>query len=342
MKRWIPLLALALACPDPRGDHAPPRPAGKPEFDLPAIAGGRLVTLWNWGLHVPDQTSALVVTDAGGSRELRIEQPTDAVWISPDALFVRAGAPPPRRVQGVLQLVPAEAFEAWPRSDAEGFPVLAPDLLPGRRVAAVEISGRDGAPDSIEIRSFELHARVLARADAEASESPSAFSPDGARLAVSYSTRILSHPHQLHFFRIGLRPRDLSSLTRLRDALGDAEEPPAGSLLLWWDRSGIWAHVDGWVARCDPDAGGCTPVWRPPAPWHPNRGVPLGPDSALVGVSHEERYGSPEVRNRQLWRLDLENGEAEKIYETPERVYLAGFDWIADPREPAAAAEPMP
>jgi hypothetical protein len=304
------------------------------------------VTLWNWGLHVPDETSALVVTDAGGSRELRIGQPTDAVWIAPDALFVRAGSPLPRRVQGVLHLGPQETFEAWPRHEAEGFPVLAPGLAPGvapgRRLAAVEISGRDGVRGTLEIRTFERDARVLARAAAEASESPSAFSPDGARLAVSYSARILSHPHQLQFFRIGLRPRDLSSLTRLRDALGDAEEPPTGSLLLWWDRSGIWAHVDGWVALCDPDAGGCTPVWRPPAPWHPNRGVPLGPGSALIGVSHEERYASPEVRNRQLWRLDLGTGEAEKIYETPERVYLAGFDWIAAPPGPAAAAAPTP
>jgi hypothetical protein len=123
--------------------------------------------------------------------------------------------------------------------------------------------------------------------------------------------------------------RDLREVTLLHDGPPGGPPERLGARPLWWGSDGIYAAIEGGVSRCDPAGGGCVAVWSPPSGFVVG-GTPVGDGAALLLVADDDPITS-ETRARELHRVDLATGRAERLHRTPDGVFLTEIAWTAAP-----------
>jgi hypothetical protein len=79
--------------------------------------------------------------------------------------------------------------------------------------------------------------------------------------------------------------------------------------------------------RCDPGGEGCALVWSPGGKRRVSDGRPADRGSALVLVRDHAAKAELDLP-RELWRVRLDGGAAERLYTAPEQAFLAAIDWI--------------
>ena len=70
-------------------------------------------------------------------------------------------------------------------------------------------------------------------------------------------------------------------------------------------------------------------MWSPPAGFVVG-GTPTGDGAALLLVADDDPITS-ETRARELHRVDLVTGHGERLYRTPDGVFLTEIAWTAAP-----------
>ncbi len=327
------LLACAgagLACREP----APPA-----RFDALFRGPGRLVVLFEPA--EPESPRALVVHDADGARELSLERPRAARWLSPDALLVSREVPsgePYGLPLTELLRVDIESGEAVRLREPARYFDAEPDPRGERIAVGLEVDDQ-GESDLLVLGLADPNAKPLA-GRSQPLDRPR-WSPDGASLVVlqtlldpdgedsesglSFGGQAVAWPR---LFRAAGDLR--GKLALLHDGDPGAALTPGGSLPLFWTRDGVYARQRRGLVRCDPGGQGCSVVWAPPEPRRVSDARPAGADSALALVRDHGAESELDLP-RELYRVQLSTGRAELLFSAPEGVYLAEIDWVDAP-----------
>jgi len=324
------LCAWTVACSPP----APP-----PRFDTGFRGPGRLVVLFEPA--DPETPRALVVHDEDGARELAIEHPRAARWLSDDTLLVSREVPsdePYGLPLTELLRVDSNSGEAEPlRAPARYFDA-EPDPRGERFAVGLEVDDQ-GESDLLVLGLGDPNAKPLA-GRSQPLDRPR-WSPDGASLVVlqtlpdadgedsetglSFGGQAVSFPR---LFRV---PSDLrGKLAPLHDGNEGAGLEPGGTFPLFWTGDAIYARQRRGLVRCDPGGRGCAVVWAPGGARRVTDGRAAGPDAALVLVRDHAAESELDLP-RELHRVQLASGRADLVHTAPEAVYLAAIDWVDAP-----------
>ena len=325
------MLALAACARKSATDPAP--------YDAGFRGPGRLVVLFENA--DPQLPRALVIHDREGARALRVTNPRAARWISSSALIVSQELPPDEeyglpRTQLLRVDADTGAVEPFGRParwfDAE------PDPRGEKLAAGVEIDDQGMS----ELVLFSL----ASKGDKPLADAPRAldrprWSPDGAQLVVlqtvsdpdgaDSATGMSFEGQEVAFPRLYRVSSDLTGkLSLLRD--GDPGGPLAagGSLPLWWDARGVYARQRRGLVLCDPAGDGCKLVFSPGGEKRVFDGRRAGADQALVLVRDHAEQLDAELP-QQLYRIELNTGNAQPIYQAPRDVFLSEIDWVDAP-----------
>jgi hypothetical protein len=323
------LLALCALLGAACGDRDPALPNGgpqpTPDFALPFHGPGRIATVWHWGREEPFSQKALVVVEDGRARELPVDAPEWIRWVSPSDLLVTSSPLEDRGRRHRVLLVDPEGrvrriVTTEPDVDAL---VPSPD---GRLLAHTRYT--EQGRGALELLAFDDALSVVARRGAEldALHAP-AWKPDGSELVAS---RLRPSPPGggivVRMYRVS---RDLREVTLVHDGPPGGPPEPLGARALWWGPDGVYARIDAGVSRCDPDGGGCRPIWTPPSGFVV-AGAAAGEGVALLLVADDDPRTS-ETRARELHRVDLATGRGERLHRTPDGVFLTELAWTAAP-----------
>ncbi|HTO05461.1 MAG TPA: hypothetical protein VMR86_00245 [Myxococcota bacterium] len=324
-------LALAACARKSATDPAP--------YDAGFRGPGRLVLLFeNADPQVP---RVLVVHDRNGARALRVTSPRAARWISSSALIVSQELPPDEeyglpRTQLLRVDADTGAVEPFARParwfDAE------PDPRGEKLAAGVETDDQ-GQSELVLLSLRSKGERPLF--DAPRALDRPRWSPDGADLVVlqtvsdpdgaDSATGMSFQGQEVAFPRLYRVASNLTGkLVLLRD--GDPGGPLAagGTLPLWWDARGVYARQRRGLVRCDPEGSGCQLVFSPGGEKRVFEGRPVGADQALVLVRDHAEELDAELP-QHLYRVELNTGNAQPIYQAPHDVFLSEIDWVAGP-----------
>ena len=324
---FLVVVALVFACS---------QPARPPRFDTGFRGPGRLVVIFEPA--DPESPRALVVHDASGARELPVEGPRAARWLSDDELLVSreaASDEPYGLPLTELLRVDAEDGSATPIAEPARWFDAEPDPR-GERVAVGREVDDQGESDLLVLALADPAAKPLA-GRSQPLDRPR-WSPDGASLVVlqtlvdpdgedsesglSFGGQSVAWP------RLFRAPADLlGALTLLHDGNAGESLAPGGSLPLFWSARGIFARQRRGLVRCDPAGTGCTLVFAPPERRRVVDARPAGGDSALVLVRDHSADAELDLP-RELHRVALEDGRSELLYTAPQGVYLAEIDWV--------------
>jgi hypothetical protein len=308
-------------------------------YDTGFRGPGRLVVLFeNADPQVP---RSLVVHDRAGARALRVANPRAARWLSPSALIVSQELPPEEEYglpRTQLLRVDADTGAVEPFAQPARWFDAEPDPRGEKLAAGVEVDDQGLS----ELVMFSLRSKgEKPLADAPRALDRPRWSPDGAELVVlqtvadpdgaDSATGMSFEGQEIAFPRLYRVSADLTGkLSLLRD--GDPGGPleAGGSLPLWWDARGVYARQRRGLVLCDPAGSGCKLVFSPGGEKRVFDGRPAGPDQALVLVrDHAERLDAELAQH--LYRVELNTGNAEPIYQAPHDVFLSEIDWVAAP-----------
>ena len=325
-------IALALtACSRKHGAPAP--------YDVGFRGPGRLVVLFeNADPQVP---RVLVVHDKDGARSLPVQNPRAARWISPHALIVSQELPPEEEYglpRTQLLRVDVDAGTSEPFAEPGRWFDAEPDPRGERLAAGVEVD--DQGLSELVLFSLASHGEKPL-ADAPRALDRPRWSPDGAELIVlqtvsdpdgaDSSTGMAFEGQEVAFPRLYRVSADLTGkLALLRDGEPGGPLVAGGSLPLWWDAHGVYARQRRGLVRCDPQGSGCTLVFSPGGDKRVFEGRPIGRDQALLLVRDHADQIDAELP-QHLYRVQLNTGNAEPIYQAARDVFLSEIDWVAAP-----------
>ena len=286
----------------------------------------------------PETPRALVVHDARGARELRVERPRAARWLSTRELLVSRevdSEEPYGLPRTELLRADAESGAATPIAEPERYFDAEPDARGGRIAVGLEVDDQ-GESDLLVLALDGARATPVA-GRSQPLDRPR-WSPDGSSLVVLQTladpdaedseTSVSVGGQAIAWPRLFRVPSDLrGALAPLHD--GEPGQPLAagGTLPLFWSSRGIVARQRRGLVRCDPSGAGCERVWSPGDRRRVVDARTFGPDAALALVrDHAER--SELDLPRELYRVDLVRGAAELVYRAPPDLFLAEIDWI--------------
>ena len=330
---FLLLAALALAA-CARKSATDPAP-----YDVGFRGPGRLVVLFeNADPQVP---RSLVVHDRDGARALRVANPRAARWISRAALIVSQELPPDEEYglpRTQLLRVDADTGAVEPFAQPARWFDAEPDPRGEKLAAGVETDDQ-GQSELVMLSLRSNGDKTLA--DAPRALDRPRWSPDGAELVVlqtvsdpdgaDSSTGMSFEGQEVAFPRLYRVSSDLTGkLSLLRD--GDPGGPlvAGGSLPLWWDARGVYARQRRGLVLCDPAGSGCRLVFSPGGEKRVFDGRAAGGDEALVLVRDHAEQLDAELP-QHLYRVELNTGNAQSIYQAPHDVFLSEIDWVASP-----------
>jgi dipeptidyl aminopeptidase/acylaminoacyl peptidase len=324
------VLLLALACAEAEA----PAP-----FDAGFRGPGRLALLFEPA--DPERPRVLVVHDAAGARTVPIEGVRAARWLDAATLLVSIETPPEEQY-GLPLTQLARVDVASGRSEPLIEPARWFDAEPDRSGARIAVGleiDDQGESDLVVLDARARPPKPLAGSSVPLDRPR--WSPDGDELVVlrtlpdpegedsetglSFGGQAVSFPR---LFRVSSDLR--GELALLRDGEPGAALVAGGSLPLWWDERGIHARQRRGLVRCDPQGTGCRLLWSPGGKRRVSDGRAAGPGEALVLVRDHGERAELDLP-RELYRVALDSGAAERIYTAPNEVFLAGIDWIDAP-----------
>ena len=286
----------------------------------------------------PEIPRALVVQDARGARELRVERPRAARWLSTRELLVSRevdSEEPYGLPRTELLRVDAESAIATPIAEPARYFDAEPDARGGRIAVGLEVDDQ-GESDLLVLALDGARATPIA-GRSQPLDRPR-WSPDGASLVVLQTladpdgedaeTSVSVGGQAIAWPRLFRVPSDLrGALAPLRD--GEPGQAPAagGTLPLFWNARGIYARQRRGLVRCDPSGAGCEKVWSPGDRRRVVDARAAGPDAALALVRDHAEPSELDLP-RELYRVDLVRGEAELVYRAPPDLFLAEIDWV--------------
>jgi len=281
---------------------------------------------------------ALVVHDARGARELRVERPRAARWLSTRELLVSREVDPEEPYglpRSELLRVDAESGVAIPIAEPARYFDAEPDARGGRIAVGLEVD-EQGESDLLVLALDGARATPVA-GRSQPLDRPR-WSPDGAALVVLQTladpdaddseTSLSVGGQAIAWPRLFRVPSDLrGALAPLHD--GDPGQPLAagGTLPLFWNARGIYARQRRGLVRCDPSGAGCEKVWSPGGRRRLVDARSVGPDAALALVRDHDEPTDLDLP-RELYRVDLVHGAAELVYRAPPDLFLVEIDWI--------------
>lgn len=332
---WLALY-FAAGCAGPRGFGGWTMPGRELPFDGP----GRLAVIFERDADEARERTLVVYSEAGPQVVPGV-QPEEVRWLS---------------TRELLLTVP-ETHSGFARTGAAGLPASELRLvdLGGQVLARIgtarALYNAEPSPDGaflalrvdveprgesdLEIWSLRADTGRIAQLR-QALEAPR-WSPDGARL-VAAEPRQDSEPDSgaagfggvvLPFPRLVLfRPSLSGAVVPLSDGPNAARNVAGGSSPLWWDHQGIWARQRGGLVRCDPERGGCVPVYRLPDGAMIVGGRRTGETTALLLVRRGARRAG--LLANELHRVDLVAGTGTTLWSAPAGLAIADLHWVAD------------
>jgi len=304
-------------------------------FEIPFNGPGQLATIWSWGRDRPDGEKALVLTIHGQSRRLEVEAPDRVRWRSPTELIVEQSVEPVRNGSGtrILRMTREGAVLAV-LSDRDGLGNAEPSHTGDRVLLQRYQQGLRG----FQVRSLAQGFRVLAdypepkNTEMGSMSTPPVWSPNGSKFAAGiYVSNPPKEPGRL-YARLAIVSGDTSGYTWLPDSSPGRLPVHGGVIPLFWNESGIYvrtARIGGGLLLCDPDGGGCTPIYAPGKDLAVLEARPIANGLALLLVK-DFTVDPLEARGKEIHQVDLNTGDGHRLLRMPDGVFISGIDWIKD------------
>lgn len=287
-------------------------------IELPHPGNGKLAAILQSGYDRPAEPALLVIRTATESYASPLPHPQMARWRSPSELIVQSHDRPVRAGSGArISRVDTSGRELAELLDRQALssPQPSPD---GKRLALTRTTSGEGRLEVYELgdgaselgapRTFDV-SPIYALA----------WSPDATRIALGIGVveRTGKESSRLHIL-------DVASGTVRKVEDGGREN---GVQPLFWTPQGLFVRSADGILRCEPDRGGCEPVYDPSqSRGRVLRGTPVAENKAWVLVVDPTR-DPLEMRGNELHEVDLVKGGGKRLLHLPDGFFLQDIDW---------------